>query len=430
MRTLFCTTGTAALGETFTAAQFAKELLSQGHECYFIAPKLGSEYLQTLGFGISSILVLPSKKDIGLDFTKNHNYIQFTNFLKSINPDFIIVADWWHFKENGDSPNITYSLDWLNSNIKLGTFDHLGFAPQGIKRRFEKLPFQINNYPPLPERYSFIIRPCPHHDNINLTENNIYYWSIYNDKLKIDSRQREDVLYKYNGSDKVVIIHPVGIWQQKLIEGIFKVNNIEVDFYYDLFMKLMFNILSKFDNNILYFFISGTVKEESVTRYNNITLIKKPPLKHDVFMDYLAASDIFITDNISSSNLSKAIFNNKIAIVYKNSLNMQTDLSKHSYVQSLELLNIINLLKNNNLLFPYLSFPIGLNELEDMYINNTFSSTFIQQELFDLDGNYKLFDNIFNNESFRDKLTIKQNKYISNNSKLLSAEEILLRNST
>jgi hypothetical protein len=427
MKVLFCTTGTAALGETFTVALFAKEIIDKGHECYFIAPILGRNYLQTFGFNVNNILVLPSKKNVGENFKKNQNFVEFTNFTKSINPDCIVVADWHHFQEDGDSPNNTYSLNWFDPEIKMGTFDHLGFAPDGIIRKSEKLPFQIKDYCPMSKRYSFVIRPCPHHDNIKQKEDNIYYWSLYNKQLDINTDLREeDIHKKYDTEGKKIIIHPLGFWQQSLVDGIFKYYNIDFDFYSDLFLPLMFKSLSKFDNEILYFFISGNVKEEKMEKYNNVTVIKKPPLGHNAFMNYLMASDIFITDNISSSNMGKAVFANKIPIVYKNSLDSQSDLSKLSFHLSSEALNFVQFLKGHNLLFPYLSYPLGLNELEGMYHDNTFSETFIQHELFDVCGNWELFDKIFNNNQFVNNLMDKQKRYVNGNCRLFSAEEILI----
>ena len=175
MRVLFCSTGINALGESFSQALFAKELIGHGHQCFFIAPKLAGEYLLTFDLKKETFLTLPNEKDLGINFDINLNKDLFDKFLKEVKPDYIILADWHHFKSDGVANNNTYSLSWFDKNIPMGTFDHVGFAPQGrtvfqdeIKRLLHKSTlgnFQVKNFLPVQERISFIIRPCPHHNN-------------------------------------------------------------------------------------------------------------------------------------------------------------------------------------------------------------------------------------------------------------------------
>ena len=141
MKVLFCSTATNALGETYSIAVFALELMRKGHECFFLAPTLGKRYLLTFGFEESSILVLPGSMKEDLSLLKSNKTI-FNKFLSYLKLDFVIVADWHEFKPNGNSNNNSYSIHWFDKKLRFGTFDHCGFAPDG-----EKVEIFINTCP-------------------------------------------------------------------------------------------------------------------------------------------------------------------------------------------------------------------------------------------------------------------------------------------
>jgi hypothetical protein len=440
MHVLFCTTGTSALGESFTVANFANELIGNGHRCFFIAPSLGKKYLLSFGFNEDCFLDLPSVDNENGNNSLEENKKRFEKFLKEVKPDFVIVADWHHFKDDGLSINDTYSLYWIDKNIPMGTFDHVGFAPEGKEcfqelRKFSSqviLNFHMKKFPPLPERISFIIRPCPHHNNLinnNLinNKNNIYNWPIFKNKYEKNGHP-EKFRKTYNLKDEVIILNPIGMWQERAIEKMFQIFHIKGNYYLDIFLPIIFNVLDKINKNFVYVVITANIKKEEIIKYKNITLIKRPPLRHELFMENLVASNIFITDNLISSNMGKAVFSNILPIAFKNTTYLDKKLSfVSSFPVNKFISEKISMLTDCSLVFPFRSFPAGLEELEDMYKDNPFTNCFIEQELFNEESNIQLFEKLCNSDDYKNHIITAQNNYIENNAKLLSAEEILAK---
>ena len=427
MRILFSTTGTNALGESYTAACFAQQLIKSGHECFFIAPKLGSEYIKTFGFQENNIATFSSRKEGDITFRMEDNYQDFKNFINKISPEVVLVGDWHHFQENGNAPNDAYSLYWFDDKIKIGTFDHIGFTPNGKMTLMlhKDGEFSKKKFIELSDRYSFVIRPCPHHSNIKLKHKNTFYWSVFTEKIQPKIEIKKSLLRGYDADGSLIIFHPIGFWQHRIIQKVFENKKISGDYYFDMMLPLIFDYLSEISIKVTYIIVSGETKTEIRRVHKNINIVIKPPLKHELFMDYLEASDVFITDNIMSSNLGKAVFANKIPIVYKNSLDLRKHPSESSQVLS-AIRERISPLINEGLIFPCLSFPIGFVELGEMYQNNQFSTTFIQQEIYNKEDNVQLFNKIATNKEYKDSLISYQNEYIERNGKLISAEGILL----
>jgi len=263
MNVLLCSTGINSLGETFTLALFGKELMSFGHHCFFIAPKLGKDYLLTFGFTEDQILVLPNdnKTNNCFDCDTNRNILQ--QFAKKISPKYIIVADWHHYKEDGYSNNNTYSIHWFDKNIPMGTFDHVGFAPEGkivkqdeIAQAIElkaKRDFQEKEFPPMHDRFSFIIRPCPHHDNTKQFDKNIFYWGIYKNKLEKNVSNIAQIRNKYGlNENSKLIFHAIGLWQERVIDKLFEELNIDYNYYEETFFPILLHYLSNVDENFTY----------------------------------------------------------------------------------------------------------------------------------------------------------------------------------
>jgi hypothetical protein len=423
MRVIFCVSSIGALGETYSTALFANQLLEQGHECFFILSKLGSEYLKTFGFKTQCMYILPSgnvgKKDL------NENYKLFSAFVSQVSPDFVVVVDWHQFDEEGFTYNYSYSINWFDDNVKIGTLDHFGFAPQGKEVKVHE-NFETGNkiFSPLPGRYSFIIRPCPHHDNALRQTENVFYWSLF--KEKFSSERDTDVLRKqFSLRGSKIILHPIGFWQQRILEREFQKSGIKCDYYFDVLLPIIYDYISQSCIDATYIIISGNIKKEVKSFYKNIEIISKPPLSNELYTSLLLVSDIFITDNLMSSNLGKAVFAKKIPIVFKNSFNQLLDKAYPGFGSTPLIKEKFSFLEKNKLLFPYLSFPLGFNELKDMYQNNSFSSTFFHQELFDELSNLQLFSDLFNNKEAGSSISNFQDQYINNNRKLFLAHEIL-----
>lgn len=434
MRIILCSTAINALGETFTLASFAKELEASGNMCYFIAPKLGHDYLLTFGFEESQILLLKrgiekDNKTINLD----SNYSVFKEFVKKVNPELVIVADWHHYKLNGLSNNASYSIYWFDDNIHIVTFDHLGFAPNGRKVEFNKILSQdtteLNSdttkrdFIPLSDRYCNIIRPCPHHKNTISQYDNIFYWGIYKDILQ---KEKSSKHMRHNFAGSKIIFQPIGFWQERVFRAMLGRLNLNYDYYFETMIPIMLYYLTKFDENFTYILISESISQIKEYKQENTNVVLLPPQKHSEFMNYLNIADLFLTDNLMSSNLSKAVFNNIPSLTLRNSIYTNNELVLNSSFNiTQKVRNYISPMIESNMLFPYYSFPLGLCELEDMYQDNNFSDCFDISELYDELGCTKILGNILFDKTHIATQLDNQSNYIRQNQKLMSANEII-----
>ncbi len=428
MKIIFCSTAINALGETYSIATFALELIKKGHECYFIAPVLGKRYLLTFGFDEKNILVLKGSLREDKQILKT-NYTLFSDYLNGICPDCVIVADWHEFKPNGNSNNNSYSIHWFSKSIPLGTFDHYGFAPEG-----EKLELFINGYKtekiitPTYELYSFIIRPSPPHEDNTITENNVHYWYYNNLKESRNGYNKQELKFEITGSLNRLILHPIGLWQERASERIFKRLEIKENYYKDIFLPIIFHYLSKFEETFTYVIVSGSVKKEKKEKFNNINIIWKPPLGNKEFTNLLKSSDLLFTDNLMSSNISKALFYNVLPIVFVSSVRQENDekiISKFEIADNFK--KKTDLLLKRNILFPYVSFPMGLNEILKNYKDNSFSSCFLKTELLDDASTSNMLKQVFSDNKLLNEIIENQKGYIKKKRSLPDAENILLK---
>lgn len=443
MRVLLCSTGINALGETFTLAIFAQELSKDGVDCYFIAPQLGRNYLLTFGFSEEKVLLMKGTKFKDTEKQKNkilnENYRLLKEYVCKIHPNLIIVGDWHHYNQYGTSNNNSYSLVWFDDRIPFVSFDHIGFAPEGKKvgqneifhklQRKTQCDFFVKDYIPLSDRYSAVIRPCPHHDNSILRANNYFNWGIFREEIPKINYFKKLVLTEFNcNKNSKIIFQPIGLWQEKVMAVVANQAGIRLgyDYYFQTYIPLISNYLSKVSEKVLYILISGNVHREIIYKQDALKVIILPPQKHNTFMKYLNASDIFVTDNLMSSNLGKAVFNKTPSLTLRNSIYRESNDSLNSaFVLTEKVKDIISLLYEKDILFPYYCFPLGLCEIGCMYENNTFTSCFDIAEIYNEKECSEAFCNLLFNQEHRVKQINKQSEYITRNNKLMSAYDII-----
>jgi hypothetical protein len=430
MRVLIFANGFNALGEAFTLALFAQELISQGHSCCFFAPKLARDYLLTFGFNGNDIHSLPavskdkrSKNDI--------NYKVFKQIVDGFKPDIAVVADWHLYNRNGMAINGSYSIYWLDDIIPIVTFDHLGFAPQGLnvgeseisKKLKDKTLYScfLSEYIPMSDRYSHIIKPCPHHSNLFQKDNISSFWGIYKDSIEKNGTSRD---FFYNSK---VIFQPIGLWQERAVsEACKRELDVEYDYYQETLIPIIIQYLTVLDNNITYILISGKIKEQITFKKGKIKVIILPPVKHSEFMLYLQSADLFITDNLMSSSLGKAVFCKVPSLTLRSTVYVKDDGQiQVPYQLSPTMNENLSLMKEYGLLYPFYCFPLGLCELEKTYTGNNFTSCFDIAEVYNeeecIDYLHKL---LYDEQYIRKKQEIQQ-EYILQNRKLMSATDIL-----
>lgn len=417
MNVLLLSPATNNIGETYTLGEYAKELIREGNKCRFIAPELGKRYLQSMGFSPDDILVCPrihNQKDT------NRNHTVFIDFIRESKPQFAIVADWHEYHGPGISNNNSYSLEWLGDDIKLGSFDHFGYAPNGMAAElFMNGEKKEKIIPPLPDRFSFVIRPCPQHKNNLQQKGSTYYWGM--------DRTRSRGLYNTVPADNktIKILLPIGFWQESGINRITQKCGLNIDYYNQIFIPVIIDALLHIGHKFQLYVVAYGNKKLTQTKIGNVDITYMPPLSHRKFNIYLDCCDILLTDNFISSNIGKTLTRNIISIALWNSFEVNALIKKiQQYPEHLS--TLLYSMVQRNLLSPFISFPLGLNLLPEINNDkNPFLSCFIFQELFDRDGLIAALEKVIHSFEKRANITQAKDQYMENNYKLFTASEIL-----
>jgi hypothetical protein len=421
MNILLFSSATNNIGETYSLSRFAKELIDDGHICQFVAPALGKNYLLSMGFKERGILHLPpikGKED------KYQNYLTFKTFTQAFKFDFAIVADWYEYGSDGMSADNSYSIYWPEENVKFGTFDHFGYDPSGSIIELFRNGFKIERQiKAIPERFSFIIRPCPHHDNSCIKKDNIYFWALNKTVGNSTSTHPVNLL----GQVPIRILFPIGFWQEYAINKACKLHGLNTIYYYDVLIPMLQRILEDLDLPFILYVVSQSVKTSYKVQLNKVETIFLPPQSHKNFTTYLDNCDILFSDNLISSNIGKALDRPIIPIVFQNAYSSHRLLEKINQF-SLQIRLPLQMILNQGIIPAFKSFPTGFNDIPEITRpSNKFMSCFVTAELFDIDDLKNVIGCIIKDEAKRREIREAKTKYRNKNRLLLTASQILLR---
>ena len=407
------------IGETYSLGRFAKELLGEGHNCQFITTTLGKNYLLSMGFKEKDILNLPRMKE---QEDKHKNYLTFKSFTKALKYDFAIFADWSEYGTDGISSENSYSIRWLDENVKFGTFDHFGYAPSGIIQQIFRNGFEVEQkIKDVPKRFSFIIRPCPHHDNSNRKKDNIYFWALNNMIDNSISTPPINLL----GKNPIRILFPISFWQEYTINKACTLRGLETIYYYDILIPLLQSIFNDLGLPFILYVISRSVSTSYKVQVNKVETVFLPPQSHEKFTSYLDNCDLLFSDNLMSSNIGKALDRPIIPVVFQNTFDSQS-LLERIYQFPSQIRSSLQMILNQRIIPPFKLFPTGFNDIPEItHPDNKFLSCFLTTELFDIEHLKNVIDYVIQDEEKRLEIWDAKTKYRHKNRLLLTAHQIL-----
>jgi hypothetical protein len=301
IKIVFITLGTESAGEMTIALEFARRLPTDRFEITFLAPGKFVFFFQDKRFNHYS---LDPKKG------KVKNREEILNFFKTQKPRLVIVSDPY---------TMEYAFSW--SGFRFKHLKELGIPVVGIDEfeypstdyRIDYFGGLVKQLPPFIEECDVILRNCPL-NMPRMTSKKIKNYSFLGEKKKLSRKTKKTAREKLGiGEKEKMIFFATSQWENMCM------NKITPLFAFLKWRPIIFeNYLNRLKGKVTLVHVGPNpfgVNKTNTSRFKCINLKNVAPLD---FEKYLLASDLFITFNIVSVTLSKAVFGEVPSLVLQN----------------------------------------------------------------------------------------------------------------
>jgi hypothetical protein len=431
---LFIALSRVSFGELNNAISTAQRLVEEGASVLFLMPTNQQWYVRALGL---QVITLPPKL---------HQRESVQEIVASFKPDGIILADSYLLDMESELIDLEALLA---TGVPCATLDALALAPEArtlenslIREQDEKIfrgkYNRLIHIRALPEPIQ-VFRPCPVHAPNHRTQR-ITPLKIYNEPFTIDPRRRREVrrqLGIQDDAERLIMIAKASWSMLSIRYRMIKAagHSDRVSYNYEAFLQdLMIHYLAHLDVPVTVVSITSQVKEmEVVHTRGNIRFVSMPSLDIEPFAELQRSSDLFVTDNMPSSAMAKAVFAHVPAIALMNTkLTGTQDGSPiefpdtvHMSAQQAELVQKWNALLPGGI-YPFHLYPNGwIRELEPLFKDNAYGDALVKVEMYDIAEATRQFTNVLCDERTRAEVHTRQQSYIDQVLALPSAHDVV-----
>ncbi|WP_283591912.1 DUF6365 family protein [Clostridium butanoliproducens] len=393
-------------GELTIGYEFGSRLSKDKYCVKYIIPEKFINYLKDKNQSYISLNI-----NDGALINKN----KVDQFIKKYKPDFMLISDVFTNEYSRIWSGISMKM-LKNYNIPLIGVDEYqylstNYTPDYYGGIFEKLP-------PLLNECNYILRDCPINVNRIDQDKNIKCFSLYNQNLKLTETKKLSVRERLhiNSNDKL-IFYASSSWET------INYNRIpSLGVFFKWIPKILQNYLNDLENKIALIHVGPNPWNEDQCK--NFKYIHFNNLKPSDYDDYLLSSDLFITTNVVSVTLTKAVYGNVPSIVLQN----------YKYIDFKKLQLALQkrpewykkMAKELKCVFPFRAGFFGWYKLlEEVLKDNEYTNTFEVVQLFKYDEVItKLNTYLFNENEIHD-LQERQSCYVTKILGLPSPEMII-----
>lgn len=410
LKLLFITLGHLSSGEFTIAVEFAKRLSVSKYKIIFLTSEEGYNYLSQNGF--ETFVVKRSYY-----ISKNENERIIKQFIEQFAPNFLILSDVY-----------TFDFSYIWTGLK---FSHL--KEYGIKiASFDEYEYRSNNYEidyygdfkslflPLINECNYLLAHCPLNKPVtNKHDDLVFNLSLYGEKFILLEEEKQRIRQKFSldGTIKKLVFTATSKW-----ESINMNNFAPLTTLLRWVPRIILEYLDNIGEKIALIHIGPQRWDTSGLMnifYNHFSYL------HPVDFDKMIfASDLFITTNLVSVTLSKAIFGNVPSIV----INNDKIIDFNKFTQKICELPVWyqKMARDVGIAYPYHVFPFGwYNFLKTILENNSYLDTFIQAPLFQVSKCINTLKTYLLDCDYREALRKKQLNYVENMLKLATPEKII-----
>lgn len=433
LRILFIAPSRVSFGELNNALATAQRLVERGAEVLFLTSVEQRWHVQALGLPVRTLSLKARQRDTVQEA------------IDSFHPDGVILAD-AHLL---DLESEVIDLDaLLAAGISCATQDSLAFHPQArelknmwICQEDEQLfhgRFKSQTLiRALPETMH-VFRPCPVHAPGYTTER-ITPLRIYNRSMPIGTERRRDLRHQLgveSDEERVIMLAKASWGTINLRYRLIKAGRQDVLSYtYETFLSdLLSHYLSRIEVPVTVMSVTSQAKRmEEVKRSGHIRFLAVPPMEANAFGEFQQACDLYVTDNIPSSAMAKAVFSDVPALVLLNTrLTGTQDGSPLDVPADLKLTDEQAMLiqKWNHLLpggiYPFYLYPNGwIRELEPFLTNNPYCDALVKAEMYAIEETTDTFTAALSDAGERESIQARQQTYIDQVLSLPDAYDVI-----
>ena len=412
IRILFITLGHLSGGEFTIATEFSKKLDKSLYDICFLTSLKGESYFKKNN--IKYITLKQTSVEL-LTEDKIRNRKVTEELIEEYQPDYVIACDvytmWYSFSWSGVDMELFEA-----KGIPFGSFDSYEFGNTNYLQDY--YGGYVAELPPLIDKCDFVIRYCPINKYGQQTQK-VKYTYLFDEpiKPKTDTISKFNECYRPKGKEKVIFLSNSD-WESLNVNRLPALTNL-IKWLPDI----IYNYMRELGEKITIIHVGATpftinIKDKNI-EYHYFKFLD--PVEYD---NYLSQSDLFITTNIISSTLVKAVYANVPAIVLQNDKYIDFSLMPRALEQMPYWYR--SMASEVKVAYPFRLFPFGWYEfLKVVLDNNEYCNTFIQANLFKKNQVLRLLYLYLYNEEAIDKLKEAQQCYIDKILQLNSPNDVI-----
>ncbi|MEW6695876.1 MAG: DUF6365 family protein [Bacillota bacterium] len=410
MKVLILSLSEHSLGELHNALFFAGQLKKTGGEVFIIATVNHLDYARAAGFEVAA---WGKKRRTNEEFLRQR--------ILEMRPDAVVLADYYNMYLEEPFFNIGMVLDL---GVPVATFDSMNFAPGPTSLEKEILresrfagafgkggQFKIE-LPALPPEMA-VLRTCP--INRPVQEPGILPVALYKEPLTLTAERREEVRSRYGlvPGEKLVMLAKAG-WAHLAVKIRAMERSLTLRFSYEKQLQRLLQLYLRDVSRPVT--VIGVGPQVIFDRnHQNVRFVSLPFLSLVDYQELLLASDLFISDNITSASAAKAVIGGVPALILINSLVSNRD---GTYQASFNLEEEVVALLNQweqavpGSIFPFYVYPFGwIRELASLLEGNPFFDVIVKAEMFDVSSTGESVARLLFDEAYRKDLAGSQADY-------------------
>ncbi len=403
---VFVVLGELSSGELTIAYEFASRLPNDIYDTYFLIPEKNKSFLDDRGI---------KNKTLSIWEDPQINKKNIDKFINEVNPDFFIISDVY---------TMEYAQSWTGLNfaalkeyrIPIICIDEYEYTNAGYT--VDYYGSIIRNLPPLIEQGDYILCNCPFNKKREESESRIKYFSLYGEKLMLDESKKKQVRERFKVEDDEKIIFTAGSrWEMLNVHRLPALG---------MFLKwmpvILQNYISALNRKITVIHVSPTPWNEfesDLVRYHHFNYL--PPSEFDL---YLLASDLFVTLNVVSVTLSKAVYGAVPSVVFQNhkiidfnKLSNRLSQMPHWYREMAQELKIA---------YPFRAGVFGWHRLLKTALeDNPYTQTYIEAPFFKVSEAISALEKYLYDQTAIEELKQRQLEYVDKMLELPTPDEVM-----
>lgn len=416
MKTLLCISlGEISTGELSIAISFEGDLPSDKYKCFHIIPwnKKG---------------IMPEERmDRVCAISDNNKPIEnmetILNYITTVKPDLIVLFDVFTFE---------YAQSWTGVNLKrlkslnipIASLDEYEYTKAGYVLDYYGM--FIKRLPPLLNECDFIIKNCPltmppNYGSIyKLGENkNQYYYRVFDSTSNMSPDEKTYIKEKYiTQKENKVILVTTSEWEVKGAYS-FSAQNKLISWL----GRIIYNYVGCLGEKVTILHI-GSGKWDFTMNDSNIEYVYYEGLESSIYNKVLQAVDLYITFNVVSITLSKAIFAGIPALVLNNKKIIDFENLKGKLKEKPEWYQ--DMAEEVKKVYPFSASMFGWSSfLKEVLTDNIYEMAYEKVDMFHMGNTVKKLQDLLYNEKAKEECLANRNRFYNEYFKIPKADKLL-----